>query len=234
MRDHPLQLVAGERLDAPPGDADHGVGGRVAGRERVDPLLILEQIDGGDRRPRGDRHLLDDVEHPALVRVGRVRVDRPAVQELGHGMTSPRERGDPVGAPPADQREGGHGHQQEELRLPEQGDVQPARPVLLGEEEGGQDRQVDRRDDRRDGQDEVEDQQRRLLPGGLLVLEEIHGGATLGERRGRHRPRDIDAIRTPPGAPRAPWATRSRRAAAGRKPAKLAMMTVGNVSLWVL
>ena len=67
----PLQLVAGQVSGCSRGvTRDDGVAGRVPGGEGVDPVLVLEQVDRWHRRARGDGHLLDDVQEPALVGVG--------------------------------------------------------------------------------------------------------------------------------------------------------------------
>ena len=76
--DDALQLVAGELLGAAAGDADDRVAGRIAGGEGVDARLVVQQEHGRHRHAGGERHFLDDVQQPALDRVGRVGKHAPA------------------------------------------------------------------------------------------------------------------------------------------------------------
>ncbi len=76
---HPLQLVPVQSLDTASRDPDHGVGGLVARRERID-RVVLDEVDRWHGYTGGDRHLLDDVEHATLVRVRSVGIDEPATE----------------------------------------------------------------------------------------------------------------------------------------------------------
>ena len=67
--DHALQLVAVEPLQRPAGDGDRRVGRRVARGEGVDAVLLLEHEHARHRHAGRDRHLLDDVDEPAQLRV---------------------------------------------------------------------------------------------------------------------------------------------------------------------
>ena len=103
VRDDALQLGAVERRQRAARHADRRVRRVVAGRERVDAALLLQQIDLGHRHAGGDRHFLDDVEQPALQRIGRVRRDAHAAERAGddsaaaaehHRLVEARERDD--------------------------------------------------------------------------------------------------------------------------------------------
>ena len=57
-----LELLAGELFGTSAGDADHGIAGRIAGRERVEPLLFGEEENRRHRHARGQRHLFHHIE----------------------------------------------------------------------------------------------------------------------------------------------------------------------------
>ena len=66
VRDHALQFVALELVEAAPRHGDRGIGGRVAGGERVDAGFVLEHVDFRHRHAGGDRHFLDHVAQALL------------------------------------------------------------------------------------------------------------------------------------------------------------------------
>ena len=106
VADHALQLVAIEQIERAARDADHGVVESEAGGERVDAVLVLEQVDGRDRGAGRERHLLDHVEQPAPGRVGGVGIERRSAQELRHRRAAAGERRHLVQARDADDGEG--------------------------------------------------------------------------------------------------------------------------------
>ena len=118
VADDPLQLVAGKFLQGSAGDRDHRVVRGEARRERVDRVLVVENVDGGHVDPRGDRHLLDHVEEPVLQGVRGLRVDDPGPHAFGHGRAALAELSPLVKGCDRDDGQGSRADGQEQVGLP--------------------------------------------------------------------------------------------------------------------
>ena len=88
VRDNPLKLGAIEPFDRSAGHRHDGIPRRMPRGERVDARLLLEYEHDGDRNPRGDRHLLDDVQELAFARVGGVTDDLFTPERQGDSLAS--------------------------------------------------------------------------------------------------------------------------------------------------
>ena len=88
VRDHALQLVAGQVVQAALGHAHRRVGRRVAGGERVDAGLVGHQVDVRYRHAGGDRDLLDHVAQAAQLRVSGIRRHRCRAHTLGDALAT--------------------------------------------------------------------------------------------------------------------------------------------------
>ncbi len=175
MRDDTLKLVLAQLLDRTAGHADHRVGGVVSSRERVDPGLLVEHVDGWHGRPRRDRHLFDHVEHATLQEVGARRKDAPSTEP---GRDRPTPLPQPPGLPEGaerDERENACRGPSEDAWLPP-----PLERHLGSDHERDQSEQVDEEHDRGEREEEEEHQARGVALGNLLVLEEVHGWASGG------------------------------------------------------
>ncbi len=215
VRDHALEFVAGEVLDAAASDADDGVARRVSRCERVDPVLALEQVHRRHRSTGRDRHLLDDVQDLSLVGIGRLGREGAPSHHLGYAMAAAGQRGDPVHAAAADQGQRPQRHRREQAGVPEIDPGMQLRALARArEEQGRRDDGIAQEDDRHHRDDEVDNQEAGLAPRRLLVLKEVH--RIFPPPVTRHPSPATRTIRMPPEAPRAPWAIRPRRAGPGR------------------
>jgi len=84
VADHTLQLVARETIERPLCHGDRRVGCRVPGRKRVDSRLLLEDIHLRHGHAGGDRHLLDHVQQPFALEIGRIGSDQNAAERPRH------------------------------------------------------------------------------------------------------------------------------------------------------
>src|SRR5262249_17571340 len=82
VADHPLQLVAGEAVDGASSEADYRIVRVVPGGEGVDPVLAIEYVNRWDGTTRGQCHLLDHIERPALARVASIGIDQATPEHL--------------------------------------------------------------------------------------------------------------------------------------------------------
>ncbi len=92
VRHHALQLVASQQRRRAARHGDGGIGGRIAGGERVDAVLVLEHVDLGHGDARGDRHLLDHVVQAAQRRIARVALDARAAERARHHAAAGAQR----------------------------------------------------------------------------------------------------------------------------------------------
>jgi hypothetical protein len=182
--DHALELVAGELLGAAARHADHRVTRREARGEGVDAAFVVQHVDRGRRRSRGDRHLLDDVLELSLRQVARVGVDEAAAEALGDGLPAASKLRDLEQAATSDDGEREQSDLDEQLRVPPPEFREPrsrGRVVrLISDDEDGE--RVEHRDDGDHREDEEQDQTAGLSPGAILILEEIrrHGETSGG------------------------------------------------------
>jgi hypothetical protein len=88
MRHHALQLIALEARRGAARHRDGRIGGRVAGRERVDAIFIFEDVHLRHRDARGDRHLLDHVVQAPQRRVAGVAIEADAAERARHHATT--------------------------------------------------------------------------------------------------------------------------------------------------
>ncbi len=58
------------------------------------PLFVVEHEHGRHRHARGQRHFFDDIQQPALDRIGRIRIDAPAAEPLGDNRAAAGQLGD--------------------------------------------------------------------------------------------------------------------------------------------
>ena len=72
MCGHTLQFGPTERFHRPSGQSDDRIRRTVTRRKSVDSRF-WQLIDHGHRRTGGDRHLLDDVQRPALQAILSIR-----------------------------------------------------------------------------------------------------------------------------------------------------------------
>ena len=86
VRDHPLQLLAAELLDATTGHPDDSIAGAETGSESVDAFLLLQQVHWWNRRARGKRHFLHHIQQSAFTGVARGGIHRTAPQHFRHGL----------------------------------------------------------------------------------------------------------------------------------------------------
>ncbi len=124
--------------------------GRVAGGEGVDPVSSSITVDRRDRHARGDRHLLDDVEEPPLVRVAGRGLDPRAAEHLRDRFAALAELGDLEEARESDDEDDKAGDRAKKRGIPE------GNRCLRGVRGG--ERQVDRRDKGDDREDEEDDE----------------------------------------------------------------------------
>jgi hypothetical protein len=80
VRDDTLQLVALEPSDGAARHRNGRIGRRVAGRERIDAVFVLEHVYLGHRDARGNRHFLDHVVQPLESDVARAAFDASAAE----------------------------------------------------------------------------------------------------------------------------------------------------------
>src|SRR4051812_23277942 len=90
----------------------------MAGGERVDAGLAIHHVDLRNRNSGSDRHFFDDIQEFALVQVGRIRINQPAVEELGDRTSTAGERERLEKAAGSDDAKGaeGGGEEQRDLR----------------------------------------------------------------------------------------------------------------------
>ena len=81
VRDHALQLVAREQVDAAARDADHRARRIGSGGKRVD-RVVVEQIHRRHGHARCDRHFFDDIQKLAFLGIARGRIDRASAEHL--------------------------------------------------------------------------------------------------------------------------------------------------------
>ena len=169
VRDHSLQLGAGQLLDGSLRHSDHSVVGCVSSCKRVDPLLARHQVDGWHRRAGGDRHLFDNVQDLALLGIRGVARDETATESFGdHPPTAPELRH----LVQTSARDDGHRRcddGQEQPRVPK-----PCLLRLRREKECDADHYIDRHDDRHDRQHEEKHQAAGFLARSVLTFEKIH------------------------------------------------------------
>ena len=72
VSDDPLELITAQFRDCAPCDTDCGIGRVLPSRKGVDAELLLQQVDLRHWNAGGNRHLLDDIEQPALLRIACV------------------------------------------------------------------------------------------------------------------------------------------------------------------
>ncbi len=156
--DDALEFVAVEDRRRSPRDADDGVPRREAGGERVDAGFAVHQVDRRRRGARGDRHLFDDVEQPALDRVRGAAIHQPAAKLLGDHPAAAAQLRDPVEAAAANHDQGGNQGQEQQARVRGGRPVDLVRLRIAAEEtEGRGQQELDRNHDRRHGEAEQRD-----------------------------------------------------------------------------
>ena len=177
VADDALQFIAVEQGHATAGHTDGRVPRRMAGGKGVDALFVIEHVDLGNGHAGGDGHLLDHVAQLAFIGMVRVGIDQPSTKRFGDGATAFGQGGGLIEAANDDDAKRTQHDVQEKLGIP-QDEFWRRRASRLfgaGTVENQQTGHVDRRDDAQDGDHEVDHQHRRVLPGLVLVREEIHG-----------------------------------------------------------
>jgi hypothetical protein len=91
VRDDALQLVTLEPLERAARHGNRSIGARAAGGEGVDGRFLLEDIDFGNRRAGGERHLLDDVHEAPLERIVAFSGDARAAERARHVPAAARQ-----------------------------------------------------------------------------------------------------------------------------------------------
>ena len=160
-----LQLRPIELRHAAAGHPDHRALRRVAGGEGVD-RVVVDPVDRRDRHARGDRHLLDDVEEPPLVRVAGRGLDPRAAEHLRDRFAALAELGDLEEARESDDEDDKAGDRAKKRGIPE------GNRCLRGVRGG--ERQVDRRDKGDDREDEEDDEPPGAAPRVVLGAEVVH------------------------------------------------------------
>ncbi len=160
VRDHALQLVAVEFVQAALRHAHRGVGRRVARGEGVDAGLVLHHPDFRHRHARGDRHFLDHVAQFFPLRVGGVRGYRRSIHTARHRAAATAQGGD------AEERAQSDQHHERDRNA-----EQRLRPRTDQEDRADQ---IDRSDDRRHRQREQQHQGAGAAPHARLLCEEVH------------------------------------------------------------
>jgi hypothetical protein len=170
--DDALELVPGQKVQAAAGHADHRVPRAEAGGERVDALLRVEHVHRGHGHARGQGHLLDHVQQPALLEVARVGLDRPPAEQAAHGGAASAQGRDLVEGAGGDHGQGQGGDPDEGRQVP---DVDVGVRLVARPHEDQAHGQVDAEHDQDHGHDEEHDQAAGAAAGLFLVLEEVHG-----------------------------------------------------------
>ena len=196
---------------------------RVAGREGVDPGLVVQDVDGRHGNPGRDRHLLDHVQQPALQRIDRPGVHTSASEELGDGGTALAQLGRPEGGSAPDHQEHADRYRGEQGRIEERARADLHARLGSAHAHRHHDRQVHAHDHERDREHVENDQPAGEASRPPLRLEEIHG---LGRARGR-QPKEIR------GASRSSSLSISKNSASSNRN-EFATMFVGTVCLAVL
>ncbi len=171
MPDHTLQLVAVELGQRTASNCDGRIGRSETGRECVDSGFARHDEQSRRRDTRGQRHLLDDVDESAQLRISGRRVDWHRADSRGDGRSALPKR--------KRLEEHAAGDDQKRYRRDDDDDGESLRSVDLlviareisHREHGGA---IDGRDERNHGGHEEEDQLERGALGRPLVVEEVH------------------------------------------------------------
>ncbi len=198
--DDALELVAFEQLQGAFRDADHRIVVAESGGESVDATLPVHDVNVRDRGAGGDRHLLDHVEQPALLRALAARLDGPPAEHFGQAAAAVAEPGDFIDGAAENHGEGECGDGEEERQVPEGRHRLPRRIGDLHEVEPARD-QEDADDDNDKGRREHRDKSPCLLARRLLALEKVAHDWRRFRRRRRSEPDALRGPRSPAAGP---------------------------------
>lgn len=195
--DHALKLVAGEAVECAACDRHHCRARMVAGGKGVDRGLVLQHIHRWRRNTGSNRHLVGEVDQPALGRIRGIACHQPPTQRACHRLAAASgQRGDLPGRAPADDAPYRQRDDQEQAGLP-QGDLLAV--LACGH---WQQREIDQYDARGQRAAEAEQQPAPGAACAVLFGEEVHRPAGLSGCR---------SLPAAPGAPRRSPAARVRR-----------------------
>ena len=174
-----LELVAAELLGAAAGQADHRLLRPRAGGEGVDALLVVHHEDRRHRQPGGERHLLDNVEHLPLERVGRVGRQATAAEREGQGLASAGQLRRLVKAAGPNHSADAEGDGRKHLGPPERRNLQPdggfrGWPRRFAGHEDRDHQAVGPCHEPDHRHHEERDQAAGVATGPILMLEEVH------------------------------------------------------------
>ena len=117
VRDHALQLVAGQRVECSLGNGNGRIRRRVTGGEGIDAGLAFHHEDCGHRNAGGDGHFLDHVDETLARRIGGVGLNRHRADRTRHLRATTGQRHHFVQAAAADQQQGDRGRGGEQSGL---------------------------------------------------------------------------------------------------------------------
>ena len=164
VRNHALQFIARKSPQATTRDGDGGIGGRFAGGESVDRVLIFEQINFGHGRAGSESHFLDHMAQPALIGVGGLRRDLATAEILCDHATAAIELQAFPAAAESHHRADTHRDQAEKIGPPQpQMRGTPIATITTREKAEAESGGVDRDDDADQRKDEINDQQLRFF-----------------------------------------------------------------------